>query len=105
MDNAVLRVAQGRFLNSGQTCVACDYILAHKSVATEFVSRLKDTLNDFYNGDASKSVDWIQIINQDHTVRLQKMLEENHGGQIVYGGSLPLALSSCGYKACEKSFP
>lgn len=42
MENAALRVAQGRFLNSGQTCVACDYVFVHKSIKQKFIQKLKE---------------------------------------------------------------
>lgn len=60
--------------------------MVHKDVVKEFVTRLKDTLDQFYDKDASKNKDYLMIINKDHTKRLKAMLDENHGGELVYGG-------------------
>ena len=38
---AARRIVFGKYLNCGQTCVAPDYILCHKSVKDEFVSEVK----------------------------------------------------------------
>jgi aldehyde dehydrogenase (NAD+) len=34
------RIAQGRYLNAGQTCVACDYILVHEDIKDAFIKEL-----------------------------------------------------------------
>lgn len=67
MRNACLRVTQGRFINAGQTCVACDFVLCHESIVKEFTSELKKTVKEFFGEDASKSSDYIKIINPFHT--------------------------------------
>jgi aldehyde dehydrogenase (NAD+) len=88
LENAVLRIAQGRFLNSGQTCVSPDYVLAHASVKEEFIRKLKEKLREFFGDDVSKNPDWARIVNENHTRRLKGLLEENHGGKVICGGKV-----------------
>lgn len=40
LENAALRIAQAKFTNSGQTCVACDHCIVHKNVMDKFVALL-----------------------------------------------------------------
>ncbi|MBQ6254941.1 MAG: aldehyde dehydrogenase family protein [Bacteroidales bacterium] len=46
------RIAKGKFLNAGQTCVAPDYVLVHESVHDEFISTMRDVVKEFF-GDIS----------------------------------------------------
>ena len=46
------RIAKGKFLNAGQTCVAPDYVLVHESVHQEFISNMKEVIHDYF-GDIS----------------------------------------------------
>ena len=48
LTNAALRIAQGRFLNAGQTCIACDYVYVHKDVKERFLNLLKEKIIEFF---------------------------------------------------------
>ncbi|KAL4426290.1 hypothetical protein ABPG74_018707 [Tetrahymena malaccensis] len=92
LENAALRVTQGRFLNAGQTCVACDYLFVHKSVKAEFIKKLKEKIVLFYGEDPQKSNDYNRIINCQSTERLASLLNpEDHKGQIVIGGKYDIS--------------
>src|SRR6266576_449404 len=54
---AARRIAFGRWINTGQTCTAPDYILVFKDVAAEFLKHLKETLIEFYGDDPQNSPD------------------------------------------------
>lgn len=77
------RIAWGKFMNAGQTCVAPDFVLADRRVCDELVAALKQTLQQFYGDDPQKSADYNRIINRRHFDRLAAYLT---AGRIVHGG-------------------
>ncbi|MGV3129463.1 aldehyde dehydrogenase [Staphylococcus sp. IVB6181] len=79
------RVALGKFINAGQTCVAPDYVLIHESVQDEFIKALEGTINEFYGKEPDKSPDYGRIVNARHFDRLQALIDDNQD-QIVIGG-------------------
>ncbi|XWN37015.1 MAG: aldehyde dehydrogenase [Balneola sp.] len=77
------RIAWGKFLNAGQTCVAPDYLLVEKSVKKEFLIHLKTAINQLYGDDPKESPDYPRIINDTHFDRLASLLSD---GETVIGG-------------------
>jgi aldehyde dehydrogenase (NAD+) len=51
MENAVSKIAFGRFNNSGQTCVAPDYVLCAKSLIPEFNKRIVEKTKEIYGSN------------------------------------------------------
>jgi len=88
LDNAALRIMQGRFMNAGQVCVACDYLFVHKDVKNELIKKFKETLLNFYGENPSQSKDYERIINEFHVKRLKSYLDEDHGGKVILGGEV-----------------
>ncbi|MBB6463800.1 aldehyde dehydrogenase family protein [Flammeovirga kamogawensis] len=87
------KITWGKFLNAGQTCIAPDYALIHKSVEKEFVEQMTNTINEFYspNGELIKaSPDLCRIINKDHFNRLKGLLEDasEKGATIIMNGEM-----------------
>jgi len=80
---AARKIALGKFNNAGQTCVAPDYVLVHKSVAGNLVSQLKETITEFYGQDPSTSPNYGRIINHRHFDRIANLLE---GATVAIGG-------------------
>lgn len=80
---AARRIVFGKFLNTGQTCVAPDYILVHYSVKEKLLASLTEAIQKFYTSDPLSSYDYGKIINQKQFQRLVKFLSE---GKIFYGG-------------------
>lgn len=76
------RLVFGKFLNLGQTCVAPDYLLVHKSVKDELLSCITDEIQRQFGQDPLKNPDYGRIINEKHFQRLLGLLE----GQTVYTG-------------------
>jgi acyl-CoA reductase-like NAD-dependent aldehyde dehydrogenase len=72
---AANRIMWGKFLNCGQTCVAPDYVLVHKSRKDEFLDYAKKSLKTFYGEDPQKSKDYGRIISTRHYDRIEKLLE------------------------------
>lgn len=85
LEVAAKRLAWGKFTNTGQTCVAPDYILVHKDVYESFVKILKDTIKSFFGRNALRSPDYGRIINVRQFDRLQQILAEERDS-ITYGG-------------------
>ena len=76
-------ICWGKFINSGQTCTAPDYIWVHKSLKDKLIEALKAQIADFYGDDIKNSPDFGRVINLRHFKRLQALMEE---GDIVFGG-------------------
>ncbi|KAH1178967.1 aldehyde dehydrogenase family 3 member A2 [Mauremys mutica] len=83
LDIAARRVAWGKYLNCGQTCIAPDYILCDQSIQNKVVETIKKTLKEFHGEDIKKSPDYERIVNKHHFKRLVTLLE---GQKIAYGG-------------------
>src|SRR5690606_20290145 len=58
LDLAAKRIAWGKFMNTGQTCVAPDYVCVHESVKDVFLKKLEKTIRTFYGKDAQASPDF-----------------------------------------------
>lgn len=85
LDLAAKRIAWGKLMNTGQTCVAPDYICVHESVKDEFMKKIKKTIRNFYGKDAQLSPDYGRIVSTQHFDRLAGIIDQEQG-QIVYGG-------------------
>ena len=77
------RIAWGKYVNAGQTCVAPDYLLVHASVKDELVARIKEATRVLFGGQPLENADYSKIINNKHFDRLMSLME---GQTVVYGG-------------------
>jgi aldehyde dehydrogenase (NAD+) len=80
---AARRIALGKFINAGQTCIAPDYVLVHVSIKNKFVEKLKQTINSFFGERKMESKDYGKIINEKRFDKLVSYLSE---GDILFGG-------------------
>lgn len=85
IDVAAKRVAWGKFINAGQTCVAPDYVLIPKDLQDFFISKVKFHLKSFYGDDINASVDYPRIINERHFDRLKDLIDPS---KVAIGGEL-----------------
>ena len=80
----------GKFSNAGQTCIAPDYVLVHKSVRTQLLAELTNHIKLFYGKTSAdrRSSNYARVINSRHFERLAGMLSESveAGAHIVLGG-------------------
>ncbi|OUR91557.1 aldehyde dehydrogenase family protein [Flavobacteriales bacterium 34_180_T64] len=76
LENAVRKIVWGKHINNGQTCIAPDYILIHKSVKEEFIKRYKASVLHYYSKEASTSDSYCRIVNNRHFNRLVKHIED-----------------------------
>lgn len=81
---AVDRIAAGKFLNAGQTCIAPDYVLLPKAMIPPFVEALKKYISRHYP-DLVTNPDYTSIVNPAQYTRLKSYLDQAHaaGAQIV----------------------
>ncbi len=80
---AARRIAFGKVLNAGQTCVAPDYLMIEKSVEAPFIEEYKKALASFFpDGDMSGMV---RIINDKHFERVCNILDNS--GSVAIGGA------------------
>lgn len=82
LDIAVKRIAFGKGINAGQTCVAPDYFLVHEEIETEFTEKLKTSFQAFYH-NAIDNEEYTKIVNEHHFQRIQHLLKDT---QVVFGG-------------------
>ena len=83
---AAHRIIWGKTLNSGQTCVAPDYLMVQEDVKAELINEMKQTLHHFYGPTVETSKDFGRIVNDRHFTRLQTIIEKDQD-QIIFGGS------------------
>ena len=72
---AARRIAWGKFVNCGQTCVAPDYVLVDRDVEMPFLDALTSCVRDFYGRDPRASRDYARIVNDRHFARLTALLD------------------------------
>ncbi len=83
LDVAARRIAWGKFLNAGQTCIAPDYALVARGREAELVDRLARAVTEFYGADPKTSPDYARIVNDRHFDRVVRMID---GAHVVIGG-------------------
>ncbi|NJO46006.1 MAG: aldehyde dehydrogenase [Oscillatoriales cyanobacterium RM2_1_1] len=77
------RIAWGKFINAGQTCIAPDYLLVNAQIKQELIPRIQASIQSFYGENPEHSPDYCRIINSGHFERLTQLL---HTGKILAGG-------------------
>lgn len=91
LEEASRKVMWGKFVNSGQTCVAPDYVLIEKEKEQEFINECVKRIKEFFpNEDFETSKDFNYIITQRHADRLHALVEDAtaKGAKLHYGGTL-----------------
>jgi aldehyde dehydrogenase (NAD+) len=79
LDEAAKKIAWGKFFNSGQICIAPDYVLVDESVRAEFLDKIRPLAN------AESSL----LVNDRHAERVKRLFDDavEHGATIVAGGT------------------
>ncbi|MEV6380187.1 aldehyde dehydrogenase family protein [Streptomyces sp. NPDC051773] len=83
LDVVADRLARGKFLNAGQTCVAPDYVLTDPETAAALEAALVRAVDALYGADPAASPEYGRIINERHFDRLSALLDS---GRVVVGG-------------------
>lgn len=80
---AARRLAFGKYLNCGQTCVAPDYVLVHEAVKEEFLTLLKAEIRSMYGEEPLKNPDYGKMINRKHFDRVLGLMNQE---KLILGG-------------------
>ncbi|MBO4435049.1 MAG: aldehyde dehydrogenase family protein [Bacteroidales bacterium] len=80
---AARRIAWGKCLNSGQTCIAPDYLFLHQDIKDQFIEEFKNALKDLYPDGTEHSDKFVHIVKDSAFERLEGYLKD---GKIVAGG-------------------
>lgn len=80
---AARRIAFGKAINSGQTCVAPDYLLVQERVQEKLLSAIRACWETFY-GDALASPQWPRMVNEKHYQRVMDLMGSGH----IYCGGM-----------------
>jgi aldehyde dehydrogenase (NAD+) len=94
LKDAAKRIAFGKFLNNGQTCIAPDYVLVDKSVSEKFIELLKESVKEIF----AREEDYGRIVNEKHFERIVKL----YTGSILSGARSVL---SGAFDQSKKFFP
>lgn len=78
------RIVWGKFLNSGQTCVAPDYLIVHKSIKDNLIKELINRIKQTFGENFDNTFDITAIVNEKNFNRLIELIKEN---TIIYGGN------------------
>jgi aldehyde dehydrogenase (NAD+) len=81
---AAKRIAWGKCLNAGQTCVAPDYLLVEKTVKHTLVAEIQKNISKFFTDHPENHADYPSIISDKHYQRIKNLLKT---GNVVYGGN------------------
>jgi aldehyde dehydrogenase (NAD+) len=89
IDVAARRIAWVKLINSGQTCIAPDYVLADRSIADELVDKIVTNVREFRSAESEPSM---RIVNQRQFDRLVSLISTTDGKVVTGGGSDSAAL-------------
>ena len=81
---AAKRIAWGKTLNAGQTCIAPDYLLLHRDVKQEFVAAYREALIKLHGDDARLSKHYVRMVSDRAFERVASYLKE---GEAIVGGA------------------
>lgn len=80
---AARRIAFGKYLNSGQTCVAPDYLFIHKDVKKEFIKEFTFCVKNMFGENPLENKDFPKMINKKHFDRVNNLIK---GEKVIIGG-------------------
>jgi len=80
---AAKRIAWGKTLNSGQTCIAPDYLILHKSIKEKFVEEFGKAVKDLHGEDIHEDKHYVRMVSDKAFERVSGYLKD---GKILYGG-------------------
>ncbi|TRX58361.1 aldehyde dehydrogenase family protein [Fulvivirga sp. M361] len=88
--DAARKIAWGKFLNNGQTCVAPDYVLVHTQVKDQFLDALSVQVSSLFGGNEGligASPDYARLVNRRHFSRISSLMEEalQKGAKVRFG--------------------
>lgn len=88
LKSAARRLAWGKLLNAGQTCIAPDYVLVSKAQKAPLIEALREQFQAMLGHDPLASDDYAAVVNEKHYERLTALLKH---GRAVIGGQAETA--------------
>lgn len=85
LEIAAKRIIWGKLLNTGQTCISPDYVLAHTNIKDQLIQKMKEVIQAFYGTTIQSNKDYARIVNERQFDRLASLLESDQA-HIVFGG-------------------
>lgn len=90
---AAINVMWAKFSNSGQTCIAPDYVFVHENVKDAWVEACREQLKKAYGNSLAEQKDsphLAHMVNARHTTRVKALLEDAkaHGARSLTGGEM-----------------
>ncbi|MDR0915994.1 MAG: aldehyde dehydrogenase [Oscillospiraceae bacterium] len=85
---AARRIVWGKFVNAGQTCVAPDYLLVHKSVKRALIGEMTACIERFFGENPLTSDHLCKMINEKHFDRVRRLID---GENVAVGGDCNVA--------------
>jgi aldehyde dehydrogenase (NAD+) len=82
---AAKRIAWGKLINAGQTCIAPDYLFAHSSIKDELLDKIAENIQHMYGDNIKESRFYPRIVNERAINRLEGLLNQ---GKIHSGGDV-----------------
>jgi aldehyde dehydrogenase (NAD+) len=82
------RIAWAKFFNTGQICIAPDYVVVHESKKDAFISEMNKNITHFFGENPENSDSYSRVVNQKHTNRLVGYIQDsvNKGANVITGG-------------------
>lgn len=84
LDLAAKRIAFGKLLNCGQTCVAPDYVLVERCAEAELVERLKFYFTQMAGEHPLENEEYVHMVNQKHFHRVMNLIAPE---KVALGGT------------------
>ena len=81
---AAKRLAWGKTINAGQTCIAPDYVLIHRERKEEFVAAFARAVEELHGKNPKQSAHYARMISDKAFMRVASYLDD---GQIRFGGT------------------
>lgn len=85
LDIAAKRIAWGKMINAGQTCIAPDYLFAHHKIKEQLIQKIIASMEEMLGKDPKQSKFFTRIVNHQAMLRLQRLMQH---GVIRYGGEI-----------------
>ncbi|RDU35739.1 aldehyde dehydrogenase family protein [Neobacillus piezotolerans] len=85
LELAAKRIAWGKYINAGQTCVAPDYLYVEKSIKNQFIRLLGEAVSTIYGTAPHEGDTFTRIVSKRHFDRLGSFLGN---GRILFGGRI-----------------
>ncbi|EOU1695092.1 aldehyde dehydrogenase [Clostridium perfringens] len=84
LELAARRIVWGKLLNSGQTCVAPDYLYVHKDIEEEFIKKLEEEIKNQFGDNPLESKDYSKMVNEREFNRVLSYIDKE---KLVFGGN------------------